>query len=285
MQKVAGTTDLPALQGVHPLPPSAPEAFARDGHVLVEALATREEVEAYRPRIAAATDAYAWDKRPLEERDTYGRAFLQAAQLWRRSPDIAGFSLSPRFARVAASLLGVDGVRLYHDQALFKEAGGGHTPWHQDQVYWPLDTDRTVTMWMPLADVIAPVRGMTFASGTHRMGDLSGLAISDASEDSLAALVEDKALACHTYETVRAGDATFHAGWTLHSAGPNPTDRVRPVMTVIYMADGMRAVEPANEQQGFDLRLWLAPTRPGELIQGDRNPLLWRRSWTAAGSG
>ena len=36
-------------------------------------------------------------------------------------------------------------VRLYHDQALFKEAGGGITPWHQDQHYWPLDTDRTIT--------------------------------------------------------------------------------------------------------------------------------------------
>ena len=58
-----------------------------------------------------------------------------------------------RFAGVAAALLGVDGVRLYHDQALFKEPGGGPTPWHQDQVYWPLATDRTITMWMPLVDL------------------------------------------------------------------------------------------------------------------------------------
>lgn len=28
----------------------------------------------------------------------------------------------------------VDGVRIYHDQALFKGPGGGHTPWHCDQV-------------------------------------------------------------------------------------------------------------------------------------------------------
>ena len=60
---------------------------------------------------------------------------------------------APRFAEVAARLLGVEGVRLYHDQGLFKEPGGGPTPWHQDGYYWPLDTERTITLWMPLVDV------------------------------------------------------------------------------------------------------------------------------------
>ena len=36
-------------------------------------------------------------------------------------------------------LLQTPGVRMYHDQALYKEAGGGYTPWHVDQFYWPLD--------------------------------------------------------------------------------------------------------------------------------------------------
>ena len=34
-------------------------------------------------------------------------------------------------------LMGVDGVGLYHDQALVKEAGGGHTPWHCDRAEEP----------------------------------------------------------------------------------------------------------------------------------------------------
>src|SRR5207249_11996994 len=58
-------------------------------------------------------------------------------------------------------------ICLYHDQALFKEAGGGRTPWHQDMYYWPLDTDRTITMWMPLVDVPAEVGSMLFASGSQ----------------------------------------------------------------------------------------------------------------------
>jgi len=43
---------------------------------------------------------------------------------------------------------GCGDVRIYHDHALFKEAGGRATYWHQDQYYWPLDTADTVTMAM-----------------------------------------------------------------------------------------------------------------------------------------
>jgi len=137
---------LPDLSGDFALPASATEHFAQRGHVCVRGLASPDEVAAYRPRIRAAAEADSRETRPLEERDTYGRAFLQVPNLWRRHDDVARFVLARRFARIAAGLLGVERVRLYHDQALFKEAGGGHTPWHQDQFYWPLDTDRTVTM-------------------------------------------------------------------------------------------------------------------------------------------
>ena len=68
--------------------------------------------------------------------------------------------------------MGVDGVRLYHDQALYKEPGGGFTPWHQDQTYWPLDTTHTITMWMPLLDIPPNVGSMRFASGSHAFGNL-----------------------------------------------------------------------------------------------------------------
>lgn len=58
--------------------------------------------------------------------------------------------LVKKLASIASQLLEVDGVRMYHDQALFKEPSGGHTPWHADQYYWPLSSDRTVTVWIPL---------------------------------------------------------------------------------------------------------------------------------------
>ena len=88
-------------------------------------------------------------KTKIEERDTFGKAFLQVMNLWRNDERVKKFVMAKRFGRMAADLLGVENVRIYHDQALFKEPGGGPTPWHQDQFYWPVDTANTITMWMP----------------------------------------------------------------------------------------------------------------------------------------
>jgi ectoine hydroxylase-related dioxygenase (phytanoyl-CoA dioxygenase family) len=266
---------LPPLDATADAPADAVEEFQRTGHALVRALCTAEEVAAYRPLIVEAARQRNPEPPPLEVRDTYGKAFIQSINLWRLDDAVKAFVWSPRFAKVAAQLMGVDGVRLYHDQALFKEPDGGPTPWHQDQVYWPLDTRHTITMWMPLVDVGVDVGSMTFASGSSHLGDLGAYDISDASEETVAGIVGERGLVLHTYGAVAAGDATFHAGWMLHRAGPNPTDVMREVMTVIWYADGARATQPQNRYQEFDLAMWLKGTEPGALADGSRNPRLW----------
>src|SRR3954449_1175199 len=268
----------PRLDDPHRLDPACLAEFRDKGHTVVRRLCTPNEIAAFRPAIEDAALAYSRETRPLEERDTYGKAFLQVQNLWRRDERVRSFVFAPRFARVAAELLGVDGVRLYHDQALFKEAGGGRTPWHQDQHYWPLDTDRTITMWMPLIDVPPTIGTMTFVSGSHRLGYLGEYSISDESEAAFASMIADRGLPLETHGALAAGDATFHAGWMLHSAPPNPTGTLRAVMTVIYFADGTRVAEPASKAQEFDLKIWLRGCAPGDLAAGELNPLLWSRS-------
>lgn len=271
----APPADLPPLDAIPGLDTAIIESFRRDGHTIVRGLATAEEVAAYRPHIVAAGRQRNRETRPLEERDTYGKAFLQLTNLWRIDAAVARFVRAARFAKVAAELLGVEGVRVYHDQALFKEPGGGPTPWHQDQVYWPLDTHDTITMWMPLVDVPEEVGSMTFVSGSHRLGDLGAYEISDASDTAVERLLRERDLSLHTHGAVAAGDATFHAGWMLHRAGPNPTSSMREVMTVIYFADGARATVPENRFQEFDLQIWLKGTAPGEVVTSARNPRVW----------
>jgi len=78
------------------------------------------------------------EDKALEERTTYGKAFLQLFNLWIENDIVKSLVFSKRIAKIASDLMEVDGVRLYHDQALFKEGGGGITPWHADQYYWPL---------------------------------------------------------------------------------------------------------------------------------------------------
>jgi ectoine hydroxylase-related dioxygenase (phytanoyl-CoA dioxygenase family) len=269
------TGRLPDLSSDHALRPEETAAFLRDGHVRVRGLAAREEVEAYRPAIREVLDAVAAGHETQGRIDDYNDLFTQVTNAWRLDERVRRFVFARRFARVAAGLLGVRGVRLYHDQALFKEPGGRPTPWHRDQFYWPLDTGDTITMWMALVDVSVEMGPMTFASGSHRAGDVPGLPIGAEADEVLARYVAAKGFPL-SGEALGAGDATFHSGRTLHSARPNLSSARREVMTVIYFADGARLRAAENPFQEADARVFLPGLEPGDPAASDLNPLLWR---------
>jgi ectoine hydroxylase-related dioxygenase (phytanoyl-CoA dioxygenase family) len=268
---------MPLLESDHALDAETIEAFRRDGHTVVRNLIDADECAVFVPAIEAAARQHAFERRPLAERDTYGRAFLQVPNLWAHDPAVRRFVTARRFAKVAAELMGVDGVRLYHDQALFKEPGGGHTPWHQDQNYWPLATEHTITMWMPLVDVDESMGAMTFASGTHRMGALGEHLIGDPSQAYFDEMVRERDLPLASHAPFRAGDATFHAGWTLHSASANVSSTMRAVMTVIYFADGTLVGEIDHPARKLDQQWWLGGRETGRPADGPNNPVLYHR--------
>ncbi|MFC5528748.1 phytanoyl-CoA dioxygenase family protein [Cohnella yongneupensis] len=253
------------------------EAYQKNGHAIVRGAADEQEIAAYREVIAELVKELNTQNVPLNERDTYGKAFIQIGNLWTHSEAVKRFVMAKRFAKIAAELMGVKGVRIYHDQALFKEPGGGHTPWHQDQIYWPLDTDKTITMWMPLVHVSEEVGSMTFASESHKNGFVSKQVISDESNRTLAAYIESKGLDVVNYGAMKAGDATFHAGWTLHSAPNNPTDQMREVMTIIYIADDSIIAEPDSNARKNDLASWFPGLKPGDVAASPINPLVYSR--------
>lgn len=251
--------------------PRTIDAFRRDGHVVVRDIAPRADIERYRPLLRAIVEAKKSDAQGRI--DDYSKLFTQVTNVWRVNDAARAIVFEPRFAQVAAELLGVRAVRLYHDQALFKPAGAARTPWHQDRYYWPLDTELTVTMWLPLTDVDEAMGPMTFASTSHRATALGDLAISESTDAHLARVIEERGWPV-VQSPVRAGDATFHYGATLHSAGANASDRTREVLTVIYFADGTRVAQPANENQRVDLSVFLPGLRPGDLAASELNPLI-----------
>jgi ectoine hydroxylase-related dioxygenase (phytanoyl-CoA dioxygenase family) len=248
--------------------------FQANGHILLREVATMDEIDFYRPKISQAVYKYSIENRKLSERDTYGKAFLQITNLWERDEIVKAFVFNKKFAQIAADLLGVEKVRLYHDQALFKEAGGGHTPWHQDQFYWNLDTKKTVTMWMPLVDVSAEMGTMKFANNSHQNGLIENVSISDESDEVFVKYIADNNLVVSQPEFMKAGDATFHTGLTIHSATANQTEKAREVMTIIYFADGTRIAKPINKFQEIDHRVWLDSIPVGELANGPLNPIM-----------
>lgn len=249
-------------------------AYQRDGHILLEDVLPAAQIPPYQAAIAQTVAERNKETRKLADRDTYGKAFLQTTNLWEYSDKVKEYVMAQRFAGIAARLLGVDKVRLYHDQALFKEAGGGITPWHQDQHYWPLATDKTITMWMTLADIDAAMGTLQFASGSHAEGYLGDIPISDESETQLRAFVASRGFQLRQAPAMKAGSATFHSGWTLHSAPPNVSEKMRPAMTVIYFADGARVSKLDNRNRVADRDRWLPGTQPGDLAATHLNPAL-----------
>lgn len=211
---------------------------------------------------------------PLEERDTYSKAFLQIMNLWRHDEAIRQFVFSKRLASIATQLMGVEGVRMYHDQALFKEPGGGFTPWHADQYYWPLANDNTVTVWIPMQETPLEMGPLEFSAKSYLLQGGRELKISDDSEREIS-----KKLRLNDFEQVvepfQLGEVSFHSGWLFHRAGPNTTDRMRQVMTVIYMDKNMRLKAPANENQQLDWDTWCPGAQIGEVIDTPINPVLY----------
>jgi len=226
---------------------------------------------AYRPVIRDVARKLTREARRLEERDTYGQAFLQTMQLRLHSRAVERFVLARRFGKIVADLLGAEGVRVYHDQSLFKEPGGGITPWHQDQYYWPLDSDRTITAWVPLQAVPAAMGPLSFAAGSQGFSFGRDLAISDESEAEL-----QEALAGQGFPVVSEpydlGTVSFHSGWTFHRAGANFTDIPRRVMTMIYVDADINITAPVNGPQRNDLKNWLGGAAPGPLPDGGLSP-------------
>jgi ectoine hydroxylase-related dioxygenase (phytanoyl-CoA dioxygenase family) len=214
------------------------------------------------------------EKLPLEDRSTYGKAFLQMFNLWKKEESIKSLVFSKRLAKIATELMQVEGVRLYHDQALFKEAGGGITPWHADQYYWPLASDKTITAWIPLQATPLEMGPLEFSAGSHEILDGRELAISDISESQIGKRLKVTDYK-HVIEPFDIGEVSFHSGWIFHRAGANKTDEVRKVMTIIYMDKKMILKEPTNDGQVNDWKTWCPNAKVGEFINTPLNPVLY----------
>ena len=265
------------LDTPYDLAPEDVTRFAEHGFVKLPGVASPELVEAYEPDVTGKVIELNTMHLPMAERSTYNKAFLQVSNLWRHSATVRELVFAKRFARIAAELLGVDGVRLYHDQALYKEEGGGITPWHADQYYWPLSTDRCCTIWLPLQETPLEMGPVSFAAGSHRFEFGRELPISDESEAALSTALAEQDFPM-VAEPFALGDASFHQGWTFHHAGPNTTGLARRVMTVIYIDADITISAPTNANQEADLASWFPGARPGEVPDTELNPVLYRRT-------
>ena len=171
--------------------------------------------------------------------------------------------------------LQVAGVRLYHDQSLYKEPGGGITPAHADQYYWPLASDRTITAWIPLQAVPSEMGPLGFYARSQSVQFGRDLGISDESEEKISAN-----MARHGFDfevgAFDLGEISFHLGWTFHKAGPNVSKEPRSVMTIIYMVADMLLADAISPAQANDRDHWCPGALPWHVIDTRKNPVVYR---------
>jgi ectoine hydroxylase-related dioxygenase (phytanoyl-CoA dioxygenase family) len=272
-------TTPPTLDGDYPLTQDKIDSFRENGFVYLPNVCSPDEVAYFREAIARVTYEHNEERRPLAERDAFRKLALQTMQIRYHDPAVMTFVTARRFGKIVAELLGVRGVRIYHDQSLFKEPGGGEanniTPWHQDVYYWPFNEGTVCGMWMPLID-ITPDRGnMRFVKGSHKHGYLGEHHISDESQAAY-----DKWIADHDAQVIdvvpmRAGDATFHHGWCVHGARPNISATMREAMAIAYHPQDMRVGKANNFAKVRNLEAFLDNLPEGALAAGPTNTLVY----------
>ena len=250
--------------------------FRRDGFIKLKDVLSPETLAHYGAEIQRLTIELNTQQVPLEERSTYDKAFLQVMNLWEQSSKVTEFVMGKRLARIAAELLEVDGVRLYHDQSLYKEPGGGITPAHADQYYWPLASDRTITAWVPLQAVPNDLGPLGFYARSQSVEFGRSFSISDESEEKISANMAKHGFAFDS-GPFELGELSFHLGWTFHKAGANVSQTPRAVMTVIYMDADMRLAKALSPIQENDRNQWCPGAVEGAVIDTPKNPVIYRR--------
>lgn len=191
---------------------------------------------------------------------------------------------APILGAIGARLMGVESVRLWHDQAIYKPgtAGqqvtkAGNIGWHQDFGYWKASsTTNMCTAWVALQDTDLSNGGMRTIVGSHKWGLIEGsAAFGDKDLEALAAQFASQGGGEWRDEPciLKAGEASFHHCLTFHGSGPNRTDQPR-LSVIAHMMPG-DTVYRAGQQWHPNL-VFLGPNaRDGQPFDGDYFPLLW----------
>lgn len=247
---------------------SAVEAFRRDGFFHARNLIDEHEIAEHRRAVDHAVSLRTQnDGRPLAERTPFEQSFTMCQYLWEDFPEVGRLTFHPKVTGMAAALIGADRLRLWHDQALYKEAGGRETEMHQDHPYWPIAESDALTAWIPLVEIDEKMGCMGYIPGSH----LGGVEFVDVFRSPGAGhAFQARQTKPARFISCRPGDVIFHHARTVHAAKPNRSGETRRVHTAIYFRDGCTR---ANDRPHYSLdRDRIAVGAP---INGRATPVAW----------
>ena len=128
------------------------DTYQRDGVVLIRGLFA-DHIDTIRAGIERnMTDPGPYAAENLKQGEA-GRFFDDYCN-WTRIPEFENIIRSSPAAAVAADLMQLNQVQVFHDHVLVKKPGTSKpTPWHQDGPYYFVDGRQNVSFWSPMNPV------------------------------------------------------------------------------------------------------------------------------------
>ena len=259
--------------------------YQNNGYIIIEDFLNADELETWREAVKTAIEERNGQKIPgkagavteddgiNKEADYFSKVFDQLINLWQTNNKVKELMFDPKIGEMAATLSGVDGIRIWHDQALFKRPWANPTSWHLDTPFWSFTDRRALSIWVALDDATLENGCLFFIPGSHKQTGFENPGIGK-NMDSIFDFYPAFKTAPSVAAPMKAGSCSFHNGLTIHGAHANMTPGSRRAMTCAYMPDG-------NVYNGIPNVLpqsYLETLNIGDVLNNEaQNPLIYTR--------
>ncbi len=262
------------------------ESYQNNGFIVIEDFLSREELEYWREAVTTAVGERGGRKIPgkdikigesdgiNEDAAYFGKVFDQLLNLWQTNQQVKELMLDHRIGKMAAELAGVDGIRVWHDQALIKRPWANPTAWHLDTPFWSFSDRNAISIWIALDNATLENGCLFFIPGSHKQTGFDKITIGR-NMDGIFDVYPRLRTATPVAAPMKAGSCSFHNGLTIHGANANMTSGFRRAMTCAYMPDG----NFYNGEPNILPENYLRDLKIGDpLNNDDQNPLIYHSS-------
>ncbi len=254
------------------------DSYRKQGFVVLAGMFDAAELAAWREAVDEAVAARENSKLANADWQSgdsyYDKVFIQRLNLWQDSLKVRKLILDSRIGKIACDLEGVDGMRIWHDQALIKMPWANPTSWHLDDPYWSFSSPHATSIWIALDDATLENGCMFFIPGAHKHGRFDNVGIGDSMPDIFKAFPEYKEVRA-VAAPMKAGSCSFHNGLLIHGANANMTPGWRRAMTCGFMPDG----STFNGKSNILSKEQIAKLKIGDVLEDNRqNPLVFSRT-------
>lgn len=267
----------------HQLTTGQIESYRSSGFLVIENFLSEDELEQWRRSVTVAVKERAGIKIPgkeirigeadgiNEDADYFGKVFDQLLNLWQTNEAVKEIMFDERLGKMAAQLAGVDGIRIWHDQALIKRPWANPTAWHLDTPFWSFSDRNAISIWVALDNATLENGCLFFIPGSHKQTNFDKITIGR-NMDGIFDIYPQLKITMPTAAPMKAGSCSFHNGLTVHGANANMTSGFRRAMTCAYMPDG----NVFNGEPNILPDKYLEKLKIGDPLDNDeQNPLIY----------